>query len=521
MYISLKPTDYIMLRVSIIGLILLHFFSCFTTQKERPNIIIIMADDLGYGEIGVYGQNIIETPHLDSIASQGIVFNQFYSGAPVCAPARCILLTGLHSGHAQVRGNDELDHRGDVWSYPAMIKDSSLEGQAPMSAKTVTIAHLLQEAGYKTSLFGKWGLGYPGSVSTPNSMGFDHFVGYNCQRQAHTLTPVHLWHNDYKISLTNDTTAPRTKLPDDADPYDLDSYQLYDQPDYAPAIIFDSLLSHLDSKREEPFALFWETPIPHVPLQAPSEWINYYVDKLGQEEPYLGDKGYFPCRYPKATYAAMISYFDYNVGRLVTYLKRNNLYHNTLILITSDNGPTYAGGVDPDYFNSAGPFMQHYGRGKGFLHEGGIRVPLIASWPQGIPKPKTTNHIASSQDIYPTVAQAAGINLGDQDIDGISFYQTLVGQESQQQAHDYLYWEFPEYGGQRAIRVGPYKILQKDIHKGNMHGALYDLSKDISEQKDISTEHQDIVMWADSIFQLEHVKSSNRKWQYSLIDDIQ
>ena len=215
-----------------------------------------MADDLGYGDIGIYGQQLIETPHIDSLASAGVKFNQFYSGAPVCAPARCILLTGLHSGHAQIRGNDEYKDRGDVWNYRAMAQDSSLEGQAPMDSATVTIAHLLQKEGYATSLFGKWGLGYPGSVSTPNKMGFDQFVGYNCQRQAHTLTPLHLWHNDHKIHLTNDTLAPRTKLPIEADPYDMDNYTIYNQQDYAPTIIFDSLLSYLDQIKDEDFALF-------------------------------------------------------------------------------------------------------------------------------------------------------------------------------------------------------------------------------------------------------------------------
>lgn len=498
--------------------VVLMMSSCYPTadNDSKPNVIFILADDLGYGELGSYGQTKIETPNIDRLAANGMRFTQYYTGSPVCAPSRCILLTGQHSGHADIRGNDEANDRGDVWNYRAMFHNPHLEGQAPMTDSIRTIAHELQNAGYNTSLFGKWGLGHPGSNSLPNNMGFDHFVGYNCQRQAHTLTPLHLWCNEERIFLNNDTLPPRTKLNDGEDPYDLSSYGRYDQPDYAPTIIFDSLISHIGNNKSNPFALFWETPIPHVPLQAPQRWVNHYVEKFGDEKPYLGDKGYFPCRYPNATYAAMISYFDENVGKLVDYLKEYDLYDNTLIMISSDNGPTYAGGVDPDYFNSAGPFKQEYGWGKGFLREGGIRVPLIASWPAKIAIGQTSDHISCSQDIYPTIAEVVGIDISDHLIDGISLLPTLTN--TLQEEHDYLYWEYPEYGGQRALRMGNYKFYQKDMHKGNTEIALFDISIDIKEQHDISAEHPDLLVLANELFEKEHVVSRNSKWHFSLID---
>ena len=482
----------------------------------QPNIIFIMADDLGYGELGVYGQSIIQTPNIDYLASKGIRFTNYYTGSPVCAPSRCILLTGKHSGHAQVRGNDEVNHRGEVWNYRAMAQDSSLEGQAPMSDTTITIVHQLKRAGYETALFGKWGLGYPGSVSVPTTMGFDHFVGYNCQRQAHTLTPLHLWCNDQKIILANDTIAPSTKLALDDDPYDLESYARYIQPDYAPRIIFDSMISYIESVKNQPFTIFWETPLPHVPLQAPKEWVDHYHNIIGDEAPYLGDKGYFPTRYPRATYAAMISYLDENVGKLMDYLEENDLFDNTIIMFTSDNGPSYAGGVDPVYFNSAGPFQEEYGWGKGFLHEGGIRVPMIVSWPKQITPNTITHHISSSQDIYPTLADIAGIEYGSSQIDGVSFMSSLFGRD--QEAHEYLYWEFPEYGGQRAIRINQYKLYQKDLHKGNQEIELFDLENDPQEKHNIAQEHPDIILRGHEIFKKEHIPSPNSKWQFAVLD---
>lgn len=286
-------------------------------QVTKPNIIYILADDLGLGDLGCYGQQKIETPNLDQLARNGMRFTNHYSGQAVSAPSRCVLLTGLHTGHAYIRGNDEVDSRGNVWSHEAMLADSSLEGQRPVPANTVMIPRKLKEGGYTTACIGKWGLGYPGSESTPNKMGFDFFYGYNCQRQAHTYYPPFLYRNECREYLNNKLLAPGTKLDPEADPKSEASYAKYTQAQFAPDLMFQEIQKFVDRSKDEPFALFWTNPMPHVPLQAPEKWVKYYVDKFGDEAPYTGNQGYFPCRYPHATYAAMISYWDEQIGQLI------------------------------------------------------------------------------------------------------------------------------------------------------------------------------------------------------------
>lgn len=490
-------------------------------EIRPPNIIYILADDLGYGELGCYGQEKIETPNIDRLATEGLKFTQFYTGSPVCAPSRCILLTGMHSGNAFIRGNDEVRARGEVWDYIAMARDPGLEGQYPMADSIVTLAEKLQSGGYMTSLFGKWGLGYPGSESTPNKQGFDYFFGYNCQRQAHTLTPLHLWRNEQRVHLSNDTIPPKTLLDEGADPYRPTSYDKYNQPDYAPSLIANDMLQYIDELNEDqPFALFWESPIPHVPLQAPQKWVDYYVQKFGEEEPYLGDRGYFPVRYPNATYAAMISYLDENIGRLVQKLKVQGLYENTIIMFTSDNGPTYAGGVDASFFDSARPFRSDYTWGKGFLREGGIRVPLIVTWPEKIKVAKVIDHISSSQDIFPTICELASIKYKEDKIDGISFASSISQNDSNQEDHEYLYWEFPEYGGQQAVRMGPWKAYIDSIHHGNYTMQLYNLDEDPLETNDLAVRYPDLVQSIYRIMEAEHTPSFNARWRYERLDDL-
>lgn len=507
------PVSFIM--AVIIGLLCCS--GCTEPPEDiPPNVLFIMADDLGYGELGVYGQQKIETPNIDQLARSGMRFTQYYSGSPVCAPSRCILLSGQHSGHAAIRGNDEMANRGPVWDYLAMAENPYLEGQVPMPDSIRTIAEVLKEKGYGTALFGKWGLGYPGSFSTPNKQGFDYFFGYNCQRQAHTLTPLHLWRNENRVFLKNDTLAPRTLLDAGKDPYDPKSYQAYDQEDYAPSLIFEDLVNYLDRQDDRPFCIFWESPIPHVPLQAPKDWIDYYVDKFGEESPYLGDKGYFPSRYPRATYAAMVSYLDENIGKVIKKLEDKGMLDNTIIIFTSDNGPSYAGGTDSEWFKSAGPFNSTYGWTKGFLKEGGIRVPLIISWPGKIQPGSITDHICAAQDLYPTLCEVAGIKAGAS-IDGISFKPVLTG-ESMQPEHPYLYWEFPEYGGQQAVRKGNLKAYLGDIHNGNTNIEVFDLETDIREEHNIADQHPAFVAEVKSIFNKEHIISDNTKWQYKSID---
>jgi arylsulfatase A-like enzyme len=482
---------------------------------SRPNIIYILTDDLGYAELGIYGQEKIETPHIDRLASEGMLFTQHYTGSPVCAPARCILLTGLHSGKAQIRGNDEWRERGEVWDYRAAIADSTFEGQRPMEAGTLTIGHLLQSAGYTTAIVGKWGLGAPHSESVPNKMGFDYFKGYNCQRQAHTYYPVHLWENDRRVYLGNDTVPPSIRLPEGADPYNIESYDNFTLQTYAPDVMFEAITKFVDRNKNVPFFLYWATPIPHVPLQAPREWVDYYVNKFGDEEPYLGDRSYYPHRYPRAAYAAMVSYLDNNVGKLVQQLKDLGLYENTLIIFTSDNGPTFNGGSDSPWFNSAKPFRSEHGYGKAFLHEGGIRVPMIATWPNVIPAGAVSDHMSVFYDVMPTLTDITGIPAPD-DISGTSFLPTLRGEKQEQP--EFLYWEFPASGGQMAVRMGNLKALRKNMSSGNLEWELFDLENDPAELTDISSRHPEVIVKVEEIVARERTVSSNPLFRFRYLD---
>ena len=483
-------------------LILTSCRNSLSDKNSKPNIIYILADDLGYGDLGAYGQEKIETPNIDKLAESGMLFTQHYSGSPVCAPSRCVLLTGKHTGHAYIRGNDEWADRGAVWDYVEMIRNPLLEGQRPLPEGTKTIGSLLKDAGYATAIVGKWGLGAPGTEGVPNLQGFDLFVGYNCQRQAHTYNPVHLWKNDQKLLLGNDTVPPGTKLAQGTDPYDLQNYSDFWLNRYSPDVMYGEIENFITTNRKSPFFLYWATPIPHAALQAPPEWISYYVNKFGDEEPYTGNQGYFPNRYPHAAYAGMISYLDDQVGMLVTKLKEVGIYDNTIIIFTSDNGPTYNGGTDSPWFNSAGIFREEYGRAKGFVHEGGIRVPMIVHWPGKIQPGSTSSHISAFWDLLPTICQIGGAEMPE-DIDGISFLPTLLGESAQPQ-HDYLYWEFPAYEGQQAVRMGEWKAIRKQIFKGNMKIELYDLGNDLMESNDVSAENPEIVERMEEIMREAH-----------------
>ena len=517
---------------SIIKLSLIHpalicgVVSCNATQSNenkptvKPNIIYILADDLGYGELGCYGQQKIETPNIDKLAQEGMRFTQHYAGAPVSAPSRCMLLTGKHPGHAQIRGNDEWESRGDVGNYRAMLADSTLEGQRPLRDDTQTLSRMLKSAGYTTAIVGKWGLGAPNTNSTPTKMGFDFFVGYNCQRQAHTYYPVHLYKNDVRIYLDNDTVAPNTMLDKGEDPYCIESYKKYNLKTYAGDVMFDELTGFINdnnsNKTGQPFFMYWATPIPHVPLQVPQRWVDYYVDKFGDEKPYLGENGYFPQRYPHAAYAGMVSYMDEQVGLLVQQLKDLDLYDNTLIIFTSDNGASYNGGTDSKWFNSGGPFDEAFGRGKGFTYEGGLRVPMIASWPGHIAPNSESDHISAFWDVMLTFSDIAGVDAPE-DTDGISFLPELTGKK--QPKHEHLYWEFPETGGQQAVRMGNWKAIRKDIKKGNMQLELYNLEQDVQEHNNIAAKHPDIVKQMEQIMKQEHEPAEIEKFKMKELGD--
>jgi arylsulfatase len=363
---------------------------------------------------------------------------------------------------------------------------------------------------------GKWGLGAPQTEGSPNNQGFDFFYGYNCQRMAHTYYPTHLWRNGIREWLSNDTLAPHTGFDAGDDPADPASYERFTLTDYAPDLMFNEIKGFIDSCGEKPFFLLWATPIPHLALQAPAVWVERYHEKFGKEPPYTGDEGYFPVRYPHATYAAMISYLDDQLGSLVAHLKEKGVYENTLIFFTSDNGPAWSAGTDPVWFGSATPFRGEEGYGKGSLNEGGIRIPLIASWP-GIIKPGTvTGHVSAFQDFMPTLCEIAGAGIPEQ-TDGLSFLPVLLGKRQEQ--HEYLYWEFPEYGGQQAVIIGKYKALRKGMLKGNLVFELYDLENDPQETSDISADHPEIMSRVQEIVRKEHHPSDNPAWRFTVIGE--
>jgi len=483
------------IRFILYALCLFCFIGCSSgaIKKQRPNIVFFLADDLGYGELGVYGQEIIETPNIDALAANGMKFSQHYSGAPVCAPARYVFLTGEHTGHAFIRGNDEWNERGDVWDYKMACLDPTLEGQRPIPSNTITLGKQLKKAGYTTSITGKWGLGAPETEGFPNLQGFDYFYGYNCQRQAHNLYPPHLWENDLKDNLNNEMVPPRTKLDSLADPYEESSYDLFNQEDYAPEKIHQRALQFIQENKDKPFFMYYASPLPHLPLQAPKSYVDKYRKILGEEEPYLGDKGYFPNRYPRATYAAMISYLDFQLGELIQTLKDEGIYENTVIIFSSD-----------------------YGRTKGFVYEGGIRIPLIVSWEGKIKKGSQSDHISAFYDLMPTICDLANIDPPE-DIDGLSFKAALLNQD--QKPHDFLYWEFPSYQGQQAVRLGKWKGIRKNIFKGNLAIELYDLDHDILELNDVSDRYPEIVKRIEEIMIQEHEPSENDRFKFVQLGD--
>jgi len=497
-------------QILLLTLILFVFCSAFaqkavkkTTQPKlaKPNIVYILADDMGYGELGCYGQDKIETPNLDALAKRGMKFTQHYA-YPVCAPSRYILMTGQNSGKAFIRGNHEWGERGPVWDFKAMEENPYLEGQYPIPDSTVTLAEVLKSAGYTTGMVGKWGLGAPFTTGFPTQQGFDYFYGYICQRQDHTYYSGHLWENENRIPLDNKIQAPTVTFPKGLDSLDEKNYEQYAQKDYAPDFLIKAALKFIDKNAAKPFFLYYPTPLPHVSLQAPKDLVAYYHQKFGDEKPFLGDGSYFPCRYPRATYAAMITLLDRQVGELVKELKTKGVYDNTIILFSADNGVAFNAGVDPAFFKSAGPFNGSYGWGKGFVREGGIREPFIVSWPGKVKSGSTSDLIASTMDMMPTFCDLLGLNM-PKDVDGISILPTLLGQQ-QKNTHPYLYFEYPEYGGQQAIRLGNWKGLRLNMLKGNAKWALYNLENDIKEENDLAAKHPDIVEKMIKISKQEH-----------------
>jgi arylsulfatase len=452
-------------------------------SNKKLNIIFIMADDLGYQELGCYGQKKIETPHIDRLAADGMRFTQYYTGSAVCAPARCNLMTGKHGGHAYVRNNHEIGG----WD--------SFRGQLPLPADTVTIAGLLKRQGYVTGAFGKWGLGGVGSTGDPLNQGFDRFFGYNCQRHAHNLYPKYLISDREKFILKGNTRGLTGKR-------------------YAPQAIADKMLKFIHENKEKPFFVYYPTVIPHLALQAPEEDLKRYRGKW-PETPYKG-KSYLPHPTPKACYAAMISFMDRQVGRIMRLLKELNLDDNTVVFFTSDNGTTHLKDqVDYEFFNSVGPL-----RGlKGLLYEGGIRVPMVVRWLGKTKAGSVTDHASAHYDVLPTLAEIAGIKPPS-DTDGISFVPTLLSQPQQQKEHDYLFWDFAGYGGQLAVRMGKWKGIKQNLRKNpDAPLELYDLENDISEKKNVAKKYPKVAASIEKIMLEARSRPITKKFQFGRYPD--
>lgn len=459
-------------------LLLLSLFSGFLNAQEKttkPNIIFILADDLGYADIACYGQKNIKTPNIDKLAKEGKRFTQFYTGTAVCAPARSSFITGLHTGHTPIRGN----------------KTFKPEGQTPLPDSIITFATRLQNIGYTTGAFGKWSLGYFGTSGDPAKKGIQHFYGYNCQTLAHDYYPDHLWENDKRINFDKNQVK---------------------HTDYSADIIQAKALEFIkEQKKGQPFFLYLPYTLPHAELNLPHDSVyNYYVNFF-QEKPQiiknaedtLHGKQFQP--YPHAAFAAMVSRLDKYVGEVNALIEKMGLAENTLIIFTSDNGPHNEGGADPDFFNSNGIYKGI----KRDLYEGGIREPFIAKW-KGSIKAGTTDStsLIAMYDFYNTVMDMTQQPKNYYTKDGISFLPALLGKK--QSPHEYLYWELSEFGGRQAVRYGNWKGVKVNVSTNkNAPLELYDLEKDPSETQNIAALHPDIIQKLNQFIREAHQPNIN------------
>ena len=435
-------------RAGLFGLLAFGGAVVSAQSASKPNLIYILADDLGIADFGCYGGKIIKTPRVDRMAREGMRFTEHYSGSTVCAPTRCVLMTGKHTGHARIRGNSAPD----------------------LKPEDVTVAEVLKGAGYATGIIGKWGLGEAGSTGVPNKQGFDFWYGYLNQRNAHHYYPPFLWRNE-----TKELFPGNPKL----------------RTHYSHDLFTKEALKFIDGNRERPFFLYVAYTLSHVDLDVPKDSKAPYVGKLGKEKPYgkPGGQHYRHEKQPRATFAGMTSRLDRDVGRILDFLKKLGLAENTLVVFSSDNGPTPAGGADPKFFDGNGIY-----RGiKRDLYEGGIRAPMIAWWPGRIAAGSTTKHISAHWDVLPTFAELAGLK-SPTGIDGISFAPTLLGKGGKQKRHDHLYWEFYEQGGKQAVRQGDWKAVRTGLMKRpDAPIELYNLSVDPGEAKNVAAANPGVV----------------------------
>ncbi len=442
-------------------------------KNRQPNIILIVADDLGYGEVGCYGQQKISTPNIDRLASQGLRMTQFYAGTSVCAPSRTSLMTGMHTGHTTVRGN----------------RGMKPEGQFPLSDSVLTFPQVLQKSGYATAAFGKWGLGYPGSSGEPLKKGFDRFYGYNCQTLAHNYYPDHLWSDQTKVNL----------------PENLQSDSIY-----SADLIHQQAMRFLQSDHAKPFFLFLPYTLPHGDVNVPHDAVYERYVKLFHEPDAARpandntvEHQYEPQKH--AAFAAMVSRLDRYVGEVVAAVDKAGMAENTLIIFTSDNGPHRENGGDPDFFNSSAGLHGI----KRDLYEGGIRVPFVAVWKGKIMPRVDTVQTAAFWDLMPTFEALAGLPVTKR-LDGLSILPFLSG-EVQLQQHPFYYWEFHESGGRQAVRLGQWKGVKLNVSKNA--GApieLYNLKTDPAEKNNVATRHRDIVKKIAAIIAGEH--RSDKNW---------
>ena len=475
----------------ILFLVLLIAIQC-TTKREskeiaktsvtskKPNIIYILADDLGYGDLSLTGQEKFSTPNIDKLAKDGMFFTQHYSGSTVCAPSRSSLMTGQHTGNTFIRGNKEIEP----------------EGQYPIADNEITVAELLKTAGYTTGAFGKWGLGYPGSEGDPNNQGFDDFYGFNCQRIGHNYYPYHLWNNQTKEMLEGNAENKTEQ--------------------YAPDLIHKKVLSFLEKNKDTSFFLYYPTIIPHAELFAPESYMQKYRGKFTNEKPYKGiddgknykNGGYGSQKEPHTAFAVMISLLDDYVGAVRKKVEDLGIADNTIIIFTTDNGPHKEGGADPEFFNSNAAL-------RGFkrdLYEGGIRVPMAAYWSNTIAPNSKSNHISAFWDFLTTVCDIAQIEQ-PKDIDGISLLPELLGKK--QKKHEFLYWEFLEQGGKQAVRMGNWKGVRINMtDNANAPIELYNLDIDLGEQINVAKDHPKIVDQIQAIMSKEHTYSKEFSFKF-------
>ncbi len=447
----------------------LSFAVTAATSVAKPNIIYILLDDAGYGDLSCYGQKKFLTPNIDRLASEGMKFTNHYSGSTVCAPTRSVIMSGLHTGHTPSRGNREI--------RPV--------GQFPIPAGTFTIAEALKNAGYVTGAFGKWGLGNPGSEGDPIHQGFDRFFGYNCQRNAHTYYPTWLFDDLRKIELDGKT--------------------------YAHDLIMDKTVEWIDRQHDKPFFCFLPVTIPHAAMHVPEKYAAPFRKKFPEFENKVGRYGNNKpfAKNPAAQFAGMMTALDEGIGRILNTLERHQIDTNTIILLSSDNGPHKEGGHMPKYFNSNGGL-------RGFkrdLYEGGIRCPLLVRWPGKIKAGTTSDHISAHWDLFPTFCELAGTETPD-DLDGISFLPALLGAEQKQ--HEYLYWEFFEGGGKRAVRIGKWKAVQNQVNREGQNASIeiYDLESDRAETRNLADQNAELITRVRNIFKRAHTPSALWKFNW-------